>query len=126
MEFDILYRPLHLTTATLVTVAPSSTSSTSVGAWEFPLLLKYRFPVPIPFLKPLVEAGPSFRAGSGAGASPSKHGITIGVGVEAKILKLKLAPQLRFTRWGSDNPSLLLASPVTNVNQAEFLVGLSF
>jgi hypothetical protein len=77
-------------------------------------------------VKPFLEVGPSFRDGSGADASPSSHGITLGGGVEVKIVKVKVAPQLRFTRWGSDAPAKFFGAPQTNVNQAEFLVGLSF
>jgi hypothetical protein len=126
VEFDILYRPFHLASSNAVIPTATVTSSTSFGTWEFPLLLKYRFPVLIPWAKPLLEAGPSFRAGSGANAEPSKHGLTIGGGLEVKIFRLKVAPQIRFTRWGSDKAQLLFAAPLTNLNQAEFLVGLSF
>ncbi len=129
VEVDALYRPLHL--ATYIDSSGVYSFSTTVSTWEFPLLLKYRFPTLIPWAKPLLEVGPSFRGGSGADAAPSSHGITLGAGLEAKILKLKLAPQLRFTRWGSDSPPRIFADPRTVLphtvlNQAEFLVGLSF
>ena len=126
IEVDALYRPLHLASTNFVAPSRTFSSSTTVGTWEFPLLLKYRFPVPIPLVKPLVEVGPSFRAGSGGDASPSHHGITLGAGLEAKIVKIKVTPQIRFTRWGSDSPASIFAAPQTNANQAEFLVGFSF
>ena len=126
VEADALYRPLHLANSAIVAPSGTFNSSTSVGTWEFPILLKYRFPTLIPFAKPLLEVGPSFRGGSGADAAPSSHGITLGAGIEAKIIKVKVAPQLRFTRWGADNPAKIFAAPRTNVNQVEFLVGLSF
>jgi len=126
VELDALYRPLHLANSTLSASLGTFNSSTTVGTWEFPLLLKYRFPTLIPWAKPLLEVGPSFRGGSGADAAPSSHGITLGAGLEAKIIKVKVAPQLRFTRWGADNPAKIFAAPRTNVNQVEFLVGFSF
>jgi hypothetical protein len=126
VEIDALYRPLHLAESNLSIPAGTFNSSTTIGTWEFPLLLKYRFPTLIPWAKPLLEVGPSFRAGSGANAEPSHHGLTLGGGLEVKILKLKIAPQIRFTRWGSDKAQLLFAAPQSNANQAEFLVGLSF
>jgi hypothetical protein len=126
VELDALYRRLHLADSAVLAPSGSFNSSTTVGTWEFPLLLKYRFPTLIPWAKPMVEVGPSFRGGSGADASPSSHGITLGAGLEAKIIKIKVAPQLRFTRWGSDNPPLIFAAPHTKVNQLEFLVGFSF
>jgi hypothetical protein len=124
VEFDALYRPLHLANSTLVAPSTNLSSSATVGTWEFPLLLQYRF-IPTPIIKPLVEVGPSFRAGSGQDASPSHHGLTLGAGLEAKILKLRITPQLRFTRWGGDSPSMIFAAPRTSLNQVEFLVGFS-
>jgi len=126
VEFDAMYRPMNYTLTT--TVIPQTSSSVSVnnqvGSWEFPLLLKYKFAFPV--IHPFVEAGPSFRA-TGSGASPSNHGITIGGGLEAHLLRIKIAPQLRFTRWGSNNiTSNLPPQPLTNLNQAEFLVSLAF
>jgi hypothetical protein len=126
VELDALYRPLHLSDSAVGIPLGTFHSSTTVGTWQFPLLLKYRFPTFVPVVKPFVEVGPSFRAGSGADASPSSHGITLGGGVEVKVIKVKVAPQLRFTRWGSDGAAKIFATPQTNVNQAEFLVGLSF
>jgi hypothetical protein len=126
VEADLLYRPLHLAESNLVIPTGTFPSSTTVGTWQFPLLLKYRFPTLIPWAKPLLEVGPSFRAGSGSSAAPSSHGLTLGAGLEAKILRLKLAPQLRFTRWASDKRPLIFAAPQSNANQVEFLVGLSF
>jgi len=53
-----------------------------------------------------------------------------------KILRLRIAPQLRYTHWGSDGQSLgsiagdfvatSILAPPSQQNQAEFLVGFSF
>jgi len=91
-------------------------------------MVKYRFSLPI--LKPFVEAGPTFRtAGNLNGTSPSHHGLTAGVGVEAHAWKLKIAPQVRYLRWARDPYSqipLFGTSPFTVRDQAEFLVSGSF
>lgn len=128
VEFDALYRPLNLTTAVSVTVAPGFTSSARVNTWEFPLLAKYRLSTPV--IKPFLEAGPSFRHVSlFSGDSPhlSQAGFTAGIGVGFKLMRLRIDPEIRYTRWGSDaKPSPYLFDPRSNVNQAELLLGLSF
>jgi len=125
-EIDALYRPLSL--ASFISLDNGVNTATAHGhviTWEFPLLLKYKFPFPV--VKPFVELGPSFRAaGNLNGTSPSNYGVTLGAGVEAHLLRLKIAPQLRYTRWASDNTSPSLILPLTNQNQVELLVGLSF
>jgi hypothetical protein len=127
VEADGLYHELEFTnafvepTGTLDSVSPSP-----VVTWEFPVLIKYRFSLPI--VEPFVEAGPCFRAsGNLNGASPSNHGFTAGVGVEAHIWKLKLAPQVRYLRWARDQASAVgYVSPFTVPDQAEFLVSISY
>jgi hypothetical protein len=114
-------------------------SSTSTGAWEFPLVAKYRFKGPV--IHPYVEAGVAWDKLSGLSQSiasatgisnPSQlntnvtHGFVFGGGIEAKVLLIRIAPEIRFTRWDDHHfldPSGLLKS---NLNQAEFLVGITF
>ncbi len=129
VEADALYHPLDLTqqinngTSTL-------TSSTKINSWEFPILAKYHF-LPFPIVKPYIEAGPSFRAiGSGINIKPSSTGFALGAGVEVKLLRLRIEPELRYIRWGADGlangVSNLAAVAASNVNQVEFLVGIAF
>jgi hypothetical protein len=100
----------------------------TVNTWEFPILVKYHLPFPI--VKPFIEAGPSFRHVSEfPGDSPhiSTRGFATGVGVEAKALFIRVAPEFRYTHWGADsNPSTSFFNPNSRSNQVEFLVGISF
>jgi hypothetical protein len=118
VEADALYRPLNQTT-----VIGNIRNSTNITSWEFPILGKFHFPFPI--VKPLIEAGPSFRHTGRDYISNS--GFTLGAGVEIKLLRLRIEPEIRYTRWGSDSrpaPNVFFAP--TNQDQAAFLIGLAF
>lgn len=148
VEVQALYRHLNYTgsgsTPGATTALTSST--TSSGAWEFPILAKYRFPFPI--VRPYVDAGLAFDKLSGlsqtvtrvvAGTTTttttsnppelnqsSTKGFVMGGGIDIRVIKVHLSPELRYTRWGAQNfldPNGLLHS---NQNQAEFLVGVTF
>ena len=129
VEFDALYRPLHLTVSNFIASGTGTTITVNgtANSWEFPILGKYHFlggPI-----KPYIEAGPSFRSvRQFALGTPqlSSAGFTAGGGIEVGVLKLKVAPELRYTRWAGDSNSSAFGVPVSNVNQAEFLVGISF
>src|ERR1017187_954099 len=130
LEADALHHPLHSNSATSLSEAGSGTGVVGVSSssnsgyrgsgltWELPVLAKYRFPTRI--LRPFVEGGPSFRLGGNV----SSHGITAGVGVEAHLSVLRIAPSIRYTHWALDDP--ICPSCSTNPNQAEVLVGFSF
>jgi len=123
VEIDALYRPMNLTMAA---VGPdgslNSISPATVVTWELPALVKYRFGSRP--LKPFIEAGPSFRvAGNLNGAAPSTYGGTAGLGVEAQLGKLRIAPVVRYIHWAADPD---YAGSRTKRNQVELLVGLSF
>jgi hypothetical protein len=137
IEVDALYRPLSLTTNFQVVPSVTTLASNAFGTWEIPVLAKYRLPL-LPIVKPFVEAGPSFRTRDSSISWISNKGFTLGGGIEVKILKLKIAPQLRYTHWGSDASGTLTAisgdltatssatAPPSNQNQGELLVGFSF
>lgn len=125
VEADALYRPLNLTTDTTVIPRPLTHISEDIHSAEFPILGKYRF-LHTPVLKPYVEAGPIFRYVAARASYLSNAGFAIGGGVELKLLLLKLSPEIRFSRWGSDAATSLVNAPPSNLNQAEFLIGLSF
>ena len=94
----------------------------TVVTWEFPILAKYRFPFHT--FKPLIELGPSFRSpGNLNGTAPSVYGGTVGIGIEAPVGKLRLAPVLRYTHWAADGEFF---QPRTKRNQIELLVGIAF
>jgi len=122
VEADALYRPLNLTvTGPLGTSVQDNTYS----SWEFPILAKWRFPIPL--LKPYIEGGPSFRAvGGRAGNYLSNDGLTFGFGIELRVSRIRIGPELRFTHWGADASGASANGFNSNQNQGEFLVGFSF
>jgi hypothetical protein len=128
VEADGLYHPLSLASlgfeGGIAGLNLSAPSIKTYGSWEFPILGKYKFRAP--FARPYLEAGPAFRAVSSP-LNPylSSSGITAGAGVEAKLWKMRIAPDVRFVHWGKDGGN---AYPfyASRRNQAEFLVGLSY
>lgn len=54
----------------------------------------------------------------------SNHGFALGGGVEFKATRLRIFPELRYTRWGSDSTFNFEAK--SNQNQVELLVGVTF
>ena len=120
VEADALYHPIQQT----VTVGNIVSSSENIALWEFPVLAKYHFPFPV--IKPLIEAGPSFR--HVRFDYFSNAGFTFGAGVEIKLGHLRIEPEIRYTRWGGDaapGRGVGFNSP-SQLNQAAFLVGLTF
>jgi hypothetical protein len=134
IEADALYRPISIESNQQLGSTTFKSPSENFSSWEFPVLGKFRFPFPV--VEPFVEAGPSFRKTGCCELSYfSNYGATLGGGVELKLLKLRIAPAIRYTRWGSDGPAcysnngVITCSPSfppSNRNQAEFLVGFSF
>lgn len=125
-EVDALYRPLNLAVDFTGLVLGTVHTSTEFQSWEFPILGKYHF-IRTALVSPYVEAGPIFRTVSGGGSYLSHSGVTLGGGVDIKIWKLRVMPELRYVHWGQD----ATASPnapqyPSNRNQAEFLVALGF
>lgn len=123
VEINALYRPMNLTMAG---VRPDgslhSISPATVVTWQLPVLAKYRFDSDS--VKPFIVVGPSFRAsGNLNGARPSPYGGTAGLGIETRILGLRISPVLRYTHWASD-PAFTASR--TRRNQVEALIGLSF
>jgi hypothetical protein len=145
VEFDALYRHLHYTgSGNLVDVF--TTSKTTAGNWEFPLLLKYRFHFPV--VRPFVDGGVAWDTLTGVTQTVSQispiplpssststppelkqnttAGVVFGAGVDIHAIFLHISPEFRFTRWTSaqiSHPAGLIHS---NQNQAEFLVGFTF
>ncbi|HTU47287.1 MAG TPA: outer membrane beta-barrel protein [Bryobacteraceae bacterium] len=124
VEADALYRKLNFASVQTGVTTPFRDDD---NTWEFPILAKYRFKLPV--ARPYVDAGPSFRtsAFNAYGTSLSNHGFAAGAGVDIKALLLHVSPEVRYTRWGADFiPGYQLTSPHSNVNQVEFLVGIAF
>lgn len=122
LEVDGLYRPMNFTFAAVLPNEPlNSASPNTIVTWEFPVLAKYKFP--IHKVNPLIEVGPSFRSsGNLNGTAPSSYGGTFGLGAEAHVWKLKIAPVIRYTHWAGEGRY----EPHTKRNQVEALVGISY
>jgi opacity protein-like surface antigen len=148
IEFDALYTKLNFSS---VSGAAGSVvnAATDADAWEFPLLLKYKFGganAIAASVRPFVTTGASFRRLTGVSqiknfvtgnsqntSNPDElqdknsTGFVIGGGLEIRALFLRISPEFRFTRWGTANfregVSHLLE---TNQNQGQFLVGFHF
>ena len=125
VEVDALYHELRFTDASILpNGTPNSGSPAPVVTWEFPVLVKYR--LPLPKLTPLVEAGPAFRSsGNLNGTRPSNHGFTAGLGVEVRAKRVRIAPQVRYIRWARDR-RVFSAAPLTVPDQVQFLTSISF
>src|SRR5579863_2854819 len=135
LEVDALYRPYSFT-ATSTVSNPFATAIVPVhvsgNEWTFPILAQYRFKFPV--VKPFVEAGVSFdhlgnvsaladtfTGGPGTLLRQSNTGVVLGGGVDVRIPFIRLSGELRYTHQGSS-----YFQAVSNLNQAEILVGVHF
>jgi hypothetical protein len=115
----------------------------NTNAWEFPILLKKKFGganAVAASARPYFGVGVSFRHLSGVSGigsfitgnesgevDPNNTGFVAGGGVEIRALFIKIAPELRFTYWGTDHFTQGLANVFkTNKAQGQFLIGLYF
>ena len=145
-EFDALYRRLHYDSSALG-VDTFSTSKTTGNRWEFPLLLKYRLPTRV--VRPYVAAGISWDTLTGlkqsvtttvfptrvtsttATSNPPELnqkttvGFVVGVGLDIHVL-LHISPEIRYTRWNSQQLRDQFGLLDSSQNQAEFLLGITF
>jgi Outer membrane protein beta-barrel domain len=148
VEVDILYRHFRYSASGgLGSIAGNLTSiDTTSGAWEFPILAKYRFKGKI--VHPFVDAGVAWDKLSGltqtvqnvvnsvtkstSTSNPAElsnstsRGFVLGAGVDVKALVIHITPEVRLTRWGAKHfidPTGLVNS---KQNQAEFLLGITF
>lgn len=128
VEFDALYRNLQFSSDGVALGTPNA----SGGNWEFPLLLKYRFHLPV--VKPFLDAGVAWDTITGLKQASELQrsttmGYVVGGGVDIHALFLHISPEIRFTRWNSTQISAVQSTIDllhSNLNQAEFLVGITF
>src|SRR6185312_5908772 len=112
--------------------APFKSANTDASEWNFPILLQYRFGTPV--VKPFIEGGVAFNhlsnlsaaatsipSGPGALLRQSNAGVVLGGGVDLKVPFVRISGELRYTHQGS-----AFFQQISNVNQAEFLLGLHF
>jgi hypothetical protein len=94
---------------------------------EFPLLAKWEItPGPI---RPFVDGGVSFRhifldRDPGFLTNPTTTGGVLGAGITLKAGRVRISPEIRYTRWGST--ALDLPSFRSVRNQGDFMVGFTF
>lgn len=138
VEGDVLYERFHIQSNLLSNAGSvvSAASTATSNQWEFPILAKYRFTGGT--IRPYVGAGASFRhiadigrlssfvQGTNPGNSVSE-GFVFAGGIQFRLFVLKLSPELRFTRWGSNNIYDGFGNILkTSQNQGEFLLGITF
>ena len=93
----------------------TQTTFSTGGIWEFPVLLKHRLTKSS--VRPFLALGPSFRLPK---EDLSIFGVTARAGVELQLRRIKIAPGVRYTRWGPGE------SPGVSRNQVQILAGISF
>jgi hypothetical protein len=143
VELDALYTSFEIDSIGGVASSVLG-ASFDTDSWEFPLMLKKKFggaDAVAASVKPFIGAGASFRrlgdvgeigrfitsSGANVGSEKNSTGFVIGGGVEIRALFIRISPELRFTRWGTDNFREGLANILkTNRNQGQFLVGIHF
>jgi len=128
VEADALYRPMEFQIQIKQTIPPFLVTRTTLmdrgDVWEFPILAKYR--LPLPRLKPYLAGGPSFRATAASlPKQMSGTGIAAAIGIETRIGHLRLAPEVRYTHWGADSAYPSPNHVTSYQNQVEFLMGLA-
>ncbi len=144
IEVDALYRRLEFDYNQFGGPGSPTTTSTTANSWEFPVLGKWAiFPGPV---RPFIDFGANFRHISGVdqikstaaavnvnvSSVPEFHkstdiGATFGAGIEFKAGWLRLTPEFRYTRWGSENFRDPIADLLhTNKSQGDFMLGLTF
>lgn len=129
VEVDALYRHFDYTNIVSSTVGAITTVN-KVGDWEFPLLLKYRFPAKV--VRPFVSGGVAFDRLSGLTTTvtgSTEKGTTIGAvlgaGLDVHVVLVHILPEVRYTRWTSQHFDI--ANIVSsNQNQVEVMVGITF
>ena len=144
IEIDALYKRLGYQ---YEATGPTVNASTVANSWEFPVLGKFEiFPGPV---RPFIDAGASFRHLSGIKqirqtisgvtlneveiANPAEFnkendiGFVFGAGIAFKMGRVRISPEVRYTRWGGENFRDPINSLLrTNRNQGDFMLGLTF
>jgi hypothetical protein len=139
IEVDALYRHFNYQNV-FGSGINAVTSVNTAGAWEFPVLLKYRFSGKL--ARPYVSAGVAWNkisgltntlsqsVASGTIVNPSGQknsattGFVMGAGLDVHAI-VHIMPELRYTRW-TDQHFNLANILNSNQNQAEFMVGITF
>ena len=148
VEGDVLYRHFRYNSSSGGSNLTSNITNidTTAGAWEFPILAKYRFKGKI--IRPFVDGGVAWDKLSGLTqtvknvvatvshstttssppelANDTTRGYVLGAGLDLKLLLIHITPEVRLTRWGAKHFIDTTGIVNSKQNQAEFLVGLTF
>jgi|ERR1019366_2207540 hypothetical protein len=136
LEVDALYRPYSFSATSTAPLGFGFASAPPINVsgtqWSFPILAQYRFKLPV--VKPFIEGGLSFdhlsnlstaakeiTSGPGQLVQQSHAGVVLGGGVDVKIPFFRISGELRYTHQGSAD-----FQAISNLNQAEVLVGVHF
>lgn len=122
-EADLLYKHFDY---------QSPASAAGASRWELPLLMKYG--IHRGKLRPFVGLGGAISRVTSAGAlgAPrtgiiqlrhrTTEGIVAAAGVEARLAALRIAPEMRITRWRDRNFGVSDVPLHSNLTQAELLI----
>lgn len=128
LEANVMRRPMNSTIiyTGFPAGSPAVTTTlrfTEVEAWEFPLLLNSRLPSR-GTAHPFLAIGPEFRSQQNTGSTElTQSGVAAGAGVSFDVGRIRLAPQLRYTRWAEHS---IYPKYATKPDQLEFLAGISY
>jgi hypothetical protein len=115
-SFDALYRRYSFQT---------DQGNQGAAQWEFPLMLRYRFPGVI--VRPFVAAGPIFTKITGVTAVKNSQGLALGGGLDISLAGKHLTPELRYSRRFQDVVvQTRYGSLQANANQIDLMVGFTF
>lgn len=118
LSFDILYRGYRFPSA----VSGQESGSTTGRQWEFPLMVRYRFPMVM--VQPFIAGGPVWQKLSGLNSTANATGVAFGTGLDIKIPLLHLTPEIRWTHRLSD--PVLNSILKANSNQFDLMLGVTF
>jgi hypothetical protein len=125
IEADALWRR-----SSFSEIGPFGYFHSSVTDWQIPILAKYELALG-PF-HPFVDGGLVYRHVSLSSSlpqptSPDTAGVGVGGGITLKLLRLRLSPEIRYTRWPTPPFSSAYVGPVVSTgNQVDLLVGFTF
>lgn len=134
VEADALFQRIDID----ATTDESQVLSVSASAWQFPVMLKF---APGGAVAPMIGAGVAVRhlrdfgdvgdylTGDSGESLVNRNtvGVVIGGGLMLRTGGVRITPEIRYTRWGSNSISEGFRQFLTgNKNDAMFLVGLTF
>lgn len=123
LELDLLYRR----TGYSVEGAQPGQGPDNIGnSWEFPLLVKYKFPGIL--ARPYIAGGLSFRRITDIpnAFENGSRGVVLGTGLRFSALLVRVSPELRYTRWNNEAFRAAGGALGSSRNQVEVLVGITF